>query len=106
MGKASRQRRLNKEKERQRLRAARGASSQRPGLGYQQARRQVPAQKDIVLSLVAEAVQALSAGDHDAYGGSSPKAARDERTPGWTQAVGDNLTEFLRVSVRGAWRHG
>ena len=66
MGKASRQRRRNQEKERQRQRAARGASFQRPGLGYQQARRQVPAEKDIVLSLVAKAVQALCGGSQDA----------------------------------------
>ena len=105
MGKASRQRRRNQEKERQRQRAARGASFQRRGLGYQQARRQVPAQKDIVLSLVAEAVQALCGGSQDAYGGYVRQLA-SERAPGWTQAVSRSLTEVLRLSVTAAWRHG
>ena len=105
MGKASRQRRRNKEKERQRQRAARGASFQRPGLGYQQARRQVPAQKDIVFSLVAEAVQALCGGSQDAYGGYVRQLA-SERAPGWTQAVSRSLVEVLRLSVTAAWRHG
>ena len=105
MGKASRQRRRNQEKERQRQRAARGASFQRPGLGYQQARRQVPAEKDIVLSLVAKAVQALCGGSQDAYGGYVRQLA-SERAPGWTQAVSRSLTEVLRLSVTAAWRHG
>ncbi|MFY9669837.1 MAG: hypothetical protein WAK44_17940, partial [Trebonia sp.] len=69
MGKASRQRRLNKEKERQRQRAARGATSRGPGLGYQPGRRQVPSHQDLVNSLIGEAVYALCSGSQEAYRG-------------------------------------
>jgi hypothetical protein len=105
MGKASRQRRRNKEKERLRLRAARGASSRAPGLGYQPGRRQVPSQKDMVVSLIAEAVHALCGRGQDACGTCLQQLA-NERTPSWTQAVSRSLVEFLRLSVAAAWRHG
>ena len=105
MGKASRQRRLNKEKERRRQRDARGASSRGPRLGYQPGTRQAPSQKDLVVSLVAEAVHALCGGSQDDYGTCLQQLA-NERTPGWTQAVSRSLVEVLRLSVTAAWRHG
>jgi len=105
MGKASRQRRLNKEKERRRQRAAQGASSRGPRRGYQPGTHQAPSQKDVVASFIAEAVQALCGGSRDAYGACLQQLA-SERTPGWTQAVSRSLVEFLRLSVTAAWRHG
>jgi len=109
MGKASRQRRLNKEKERQRQRAARDTSPRgpsrgsgpgaEPGPGYQ------PSQKELVASLISEAVAAVCHGDQDAYGVTLRQLA-DERTPAWTQAISRSLVEFLRVSVTAAWRRG
>jgi len=110
MGKASRQRRLNKQKERQRQRAARGASSRGAetgfqGPGHQPGPRQVPSQKEMVVSLIAEAVGAVCRGNQDAYGACLRQLA-NERTPAWTQAVSRSLVEFLRVSVTAAWRRG
>jgi Protein of unknown function (DUF2786) len=107
VGKASRQRRLNKQKERQRQRAAQGASSRGPGPGpgYQPGARQVPSQKEMVVSLIAEAVHALCGGSQDDYGVCLQQLA-NERTPSWTQAVSRSLVEFLRLSVTAAWRRG
>ena len=105
MGKASRQRRLNKEKERQRQRAARGATSRGPGLGYQPGRRQVPSQQDLVNSLIGKAVYALCSGSQEAYRGRVQQLA-NERAPGWMQAVSRSLVESMRLSVTAAWRHG
>jgi hypothetical protein len=111
MGKASRQRRLNKQKERQRQRAARGASSRGPGPfrgpgpGFQQGQRQVPSQREMVVSLIAEAVGAVCCGNQDAYGACLRQLA-NERTSAWMQAVSRSLVEFLRASVTAAWRSG
>ena len=105
MGKASRQRRLNKEKERQRQRAARGATSRGPGLGYQPGRRQVSSQQDLVNSLIGKAVYALCSGSQEAYRGRVQQLA-NERAPGWMQAVSRSLVESMRLSVTAAWRHG
>jgi hypothetical protein len=120
MGKASRQRRLSKEKERQRQRAARGASPrgaepgfQGPGYrgpgyrgpGYWPDPQQAPSQQELVVSLISGAVEAVCRGDQDAYGACLRQLA-DERTPAWTQAVSRSLVEVLRVSVTAAWRRG
>jgi hypothetical protein len=116
MGKASRQRRLNKAKERQRQRAARGTSprgrgpSQGAALGfhgpgYQPGPHQVPSQKELAVSLIAAAVEAVCGGDQDAYGARLRQLA-DERTSAWTQAISRSLVEFLRASVTAAWRRG
>jgi hypothetical protein len=105
MGKASRQRRLNKEKERQRRRAARGATSRGPEPGYQPRSGRFPSQKDLVVSLIGEAVDAVCGGNQDHYGASLQQLA-NERTPDWTEAVSRSLVEFLRLSVTAAWRHG
>ena len=45
-----------------------------------------------MLSLVAEAVQALCGGSQDAYGGYVRQLA-SERAPGWMQAVSRSLVE-------------
>jgi hypothetical protein len=99
MGKASRQRQLNRQKERQRQRVARGASSCGPGP------RQIPSQKEMAVSLIAEAVGAVCRGDQDAYSACLWQLTI-ERTPAWTQTVSRSLVEFLRVSVTAAWRLG
>ncbi len=105
MGKADR-RRLKRE--RQRERAARGAPAAGTGATSQAGPRRVPSEtsdEDLAASVIGAAVRAVSAGDHDAYSGCLRQLA-DERTPGWTRAVSESLMEFLRVSVRAAWRHG
>ncbi len=105
MGKASRQRRLKKDKERQRQRATRAAPSARPRLGDQPGPHRAPSEKELVASLIGEAVHAVCGGDQDAYGTCLQHLA-NERTPGWTRAVSGSLVEFLRLSVAAAWRHG
>ena len=105
MGKASRQRRLNRQKERQRQRAAQNASPRGQGPEYQPGTRQVPSQKDMVVSLIAEAVHALCGASQDDYGACLQQLA-NERTPGWTRTVSQSLVEFLRLSVTAAWRRG
>jgi len=112
MGKASRQRRLNKAKERQRQRAAGGASprgrgpSQGATPGFQgPGPHQAPSQKELVVSLIAAAIKAVCGGDQDAYGATLRQLA-DERTSAWTQAVSRSLVEFLRSSVTAAWQRG
>ncbi|MGH3165910.1 MAG: DUF2786 domain-containing protein [Trebonia sp.] len=110
MGKAGRQRRRGKEKERQRHRAGRSASSPTPGPGfrgpgYQAGPRQVPSQKEMVVSLIAEAAEAVCDGNQKTYSACLQQLA-NERTPAWTQAVSRSLVEFLHASVTAAWRHG
>ena len=105
MGKASRQRRLNRQKERQRQRAAQSASPRGQGAEDQPGARQVPSQTDMVVSLIAEAVHALCGGSQDDYGSCLQQLA-NERTPGWTRAVSRSLVEVLRLSVTAAWRRG
>jgi hypothetical protein len=108
VGKADR-RRLKKE--RQRERAARGASDPRAGAAFRarppraSSENRAPSEKDLAAGLIGEAVQAVCGGDQDAYSACLQQLA-DERTLGWTRAVSENLAEFLRVSVRAAWRHG
>jgi hypothetical protein len=107
MGKASRQRQLNRQRERQRQRAVRGASA-RPGFkrpGYQPESRRIPSQKEIAVSLIAEAVGAVRCGNQDAYDACLWQLAI-EQTPAWTQAVSQGLVGFLRASVTAAWRLG
>jgi Protein of unknown function (DUF2786) len=104
MGKADR-RRLKRE------RAARGPSAARaegafraaPGSGSSEDRA-LP-DKDLAAEVIGQALRAISARDTEAYSACLRQLA-DERTPGWTRAVSDGLVEFLRVSLRAAWRHG
>jgi hypothetical protein len=108
MGKADR-RRLKRE--RQRERAARepsaagaGAASQAESRGRSSENR-APAEKALAAELIGEALGAAYAGHHEAYSGYLTQLA-DERTPGWTRAVSENLVEFLRATVQTAWQHG
>jgi len=97
---------MSKEKERQRQRAARGAPPRGHGTGFHgPGPRQVPSQKELAVSLIAETVAAICRGDQDAYGACLRRLA-DERTQTWTQAISRSLVEFLRMSVTAAWRHG
>ena len=107
VGKANRQRRLKKAKERQRQRqrVTQAASSPGNGAGYQPGPGRAPSEKELVASLVGEAVLAVCGGKQDAYGTCLQQLA-SERTPGWTRAVSRSLVEFLRLSVTAAWRHG
>jgi hypothetical protein len=59
----------------------------------------------MLVSLIAEAVEAVCRGNQDAYGACLRQLA-NERTLAWTQAVSRSLVEFLRVSVTAAWRRG
>jgi hypothetical protein len=90
---------------RQRERAAREASAGGTGAAFRAGPRRVPSEKDLAANVIGEAARAVGAGDHDAYSDCLRQLA-DERTPGWTRAVSESLVEFLRVSVRAAWRHG
>jgi Protein of unknown function (DUF2786) len=108
MGKADR-RRLKRE--RQRERAAQRSSAGGAGAASQAGPRsgssgnRAPADKELAAELIGEALYAVGTGDRDAYSGRLTQLS-DERTPGWTRAVSENLVEFLRVTVRTAWQHG
>lgn len=109
MGKASRQRRLKKEKERQRQRAAtssgRSGGSSRGPAQWPEFQVPAPSQREIVASLIGEAVAAVCQHDQQAYDAGLRQLA-SERTPAWTQAVSRSLVEALRAMVTAAWRHG
>jgi hypothetical protein len=107
VGKASRLRRQQKEKERQQRRGAPGTSAPgaafgfRPGAGP----RHVPADGERASIVIAEAVTAVCGGREDAYAKALTELA-SERTPAWTRAVSRGLVELLRMSVTRAWRAG
>jgi hypothetical protein len=117
VGKASRLRRQQKEKERQQRRGASntGASNagspgtSAPGAAFGFApgagARRAPADKDQAASVVAEAMTAVCGGHDDAYAKALTELA-SERTPAWTRAVSRGLVEMLRMSVARAWRAG
>jgi len=108
MGKADR-RRLKRE--RQRERAARGASTAGAGAAFRaesgrgSSETRVPTEMELAVEVIGEAMRTVGTSDHDVYSSSLTQLA-DERTPGWTRAVSEVLVEFLRVSVRAAWRDG
>ena len=62
MGKASRNRRQKKDKERQRRRAARAT-----GLGWSPGRQRVPSQRELVVTAVSAAVEAVCRGDERGF---------------------------------------
>ena len=105
MAKGGRQRRLKRERQRQRQHAARAAGSPEPGRGPQTGPGHVPSRRELVSSVIAEAVHAVCAGQQDAYGKHLDQLAI-ERTPGWTQAVSQGLVEYLETSVTAAWQRG
>ena len=95
MAKASRQRRLKQERDRQRQRAARNpgaAGSRRP----QPAPGAAPSQRELVSLAIVEALDAMRQGQQDAYGEYLDVLAI-ERAPGWTQAVSRGLVEYLKA---------
>ncbi|HEY1667112.1 MAG TPA: DUF2786 domain-containing protein [Trebonia sp.] len=112
VGKASRLRRQQQEKERQQRRGA--ANSGAPGTGAPGAAfgfgpsagaRGAPTDRDQAANVVAEALTAVYGGHDDAYAKALTKLA-SERTPAWTQAVSRGVIELLRMSVARAWRAG
>ena len=112
MGKASRLRRQQQEKERQQRRGA--ANSGAPGAGAPGAAfgfgpgagaPGAPTDRDQAANVVAEALTAVYGGHDDAYAKALTKLA-SERTPAWTRAVSRGVVELLRMSVARAWRAG
>jgi hypothetical protein len=99
MGNAARQRRLRKEKARQQRRASQPGpqAGSRPG--------HAPTKHAVAAVLVGDAVQAICAGQQDAYDTCLARLA-DTESLDWTRAVSRSLVEFLRASVAAAWRHG
>jgi len=100
VGKASRNRRQKKDRERQRRRAARAT-----GPGWSPGRQRVPSQRELVVTAVSAAVDAVCRGDERGFAEYLTLLAA-EQSPGWTQAVSREIAGFLRVSVTAAWRHG
>ena len=100
VGKASRNRRQKKDKERQRRRAERAA-----GLGWSPGRQRVPSQRELVVTAVSAAVDAVCRGDERGFA-EYLRLLAAEQSPGWTQAVSREIAGFLRLSVTAAWRHG
>ena len=112
MGKASRLRRQQQEKERQQRRGA--ANSGAPGTGAPGAAfgfgpgagaPGAPTDREQAANVVAEALTAVYGGHDDAYAKALTKLA-SERTPAWTRAVSRGVVELLRMSVARAWRAG
>src|SRR6266567_3277629 len=100
VGKASRNRRQKKDEERQRRRAERAA-----GLGWSPGRQSVPSQRELVVTAVSAAVDAVCRGDERGFA-EYLRLLAAEQSPGWTQAVSRAIAGFLRLSVTAAWRHG
>jgi len=107
VGKASRLRRQQKEKERQQRRGApgTGAPGAAFGFGPDAMPRGVPADRERASLVVAQAVTAVCGGHEDAYAKALTELA-SERTSAWTRAVSRGLVELLRMSVTRAWRAG
>lgn len=111
MGKASRLRRQRKEKERQQRRGGPGGST--PGAEFGSGQRfgpasrrgSSPADSELAVTAIVEAVMAVGGGDQDAYSRILTGLA-SERTPAWTRAVSHGLVEMLRMSVTRSWRLG
>jgi hypothetical protein len=107
VGKASRLRRQQKEKERQQRRGAPGTSAPGAAFGFgpDAGPRHVPADSERASLVVAKAVAAVCGGHEDAYARALTELA-SERTPAWTRAVSRGLVGLLRMSVTRAWRAG
>jgi hypothetical protein len=120
MGKGARQRRLKKEKERQRRRLA-GQRADGAGMPPSRPRAEVPPQRpaepssppeppepslpELVALGIGEALDALDHGTADIF--ETYVAALGSRLrPGLDAVVSRELVSFLRASVTAAWRHG
>jgi Protein of unknown function (DUF2786) len=93
MGKASRQRLLKKERERQRRRVAGERRAGEPSL------------PELVAMAIGEALTALADGSVDVLE-ACVAALESDFPPGLDQIVSRELVSCLRVSVTAAWRHG
>jgi hypothetical protein len=107
VGKASRLRRQQKEKERQQRRGTPGTSGPGAAFGFgpDSGSRRVPADRERASMVVAQALTAVCGGHEDAYAKALTELA-SERTPSWTRAVSRGIVELLRMSVTRAWRAG
>jgi hypothetical protein len=107
VGKASRLRRQQKDKERQQRRGAAGtrAPGAAFGFGPDAGSHHVPTDRERASIVVAEAVAAVCGNHEDDYA-KALTALASERTPAWTRAVSRGLVELLRMSVKRAWRAG
>ncbi|MGH3290827.1 MAG: DUF2786 domain-containing protein, partial [Trebonia sp.] len=107
MGKASRQRRQQKAKERQQRRGAPGTTTPGAAFGFgpDAGPRRVPADGERVSVVITEAVRAVCDGHEDAYAKALTELS-SERTPAWTRTVSRSLVGLLRMSVTRAWRIG
>ena len=105
MGKASRQRRQNKEQDRQRQRAAHGGGSEqrRPEQRRPEQHRAGPPREQVA-GLITEALRARADRPH-AYTRHLDQLSTDPGSD-WGQLVSRTLVEFLRTSVTAAWRAG
>lgn len=100
MGKAGRQRRLKKERERQRARTA--ADSRRAGRaapGY------VPSQREQAAELAGAAIEAVCSGDERTYRSALDQLAA-EHSAEWTQTVSRVLVGSMSSLLARAWRAG
>jgi hypothetical protein len=100
VGKASRNRRQKKDKERQRRRAERAADQ-----GWSPGRQGIPSQQELIVTTVSWAVDAICSGDERDFT-EYLKLLAVEQSPGWSQAVSREIAGFLRLSVTAAWRRG
>jgi hypothetical protein len=104
LGKATRNRRLKNDKERQRRRAARSvregrsSSSRAPGFD-------APSQRELAAVAVSEAVHAICRGDEATRDTYLELLATPQLT-GWAQAVSREIVGRLRSSVTAAWQLG
>jgi hypothetical protein len=107
VGKASRLRRQQKDKERQQRRGAAGtrAPGAAFGFGPDVGSHHVPPDRERASIVVSQAVTAVCGGHEDDYAKALTELA-SERTPAWTRAVSRSLVELLRMSVTRAWRAG
>ncbi len=107
MGKAGQQRRLRQEKQRERQRAARDAKApgSAPGAGSARGPEAEVSAAELAAYAIAEAMRTLCAGDQAIYGTYLDSLAVEHRL-GWTALISQQLAEYLRAAVSGAWQGG
>src|SRR5580693_1164691 len=103
MGKAARQRRVQRESARQQRRASHPGSQ--PGAAFTSRLGDGPAPHSAAVDLVTNALQALSGGQQFAYHEYLALLA-DTETSDWTRTVSQCLVKLLRAAITGAWRRG
>jgi len=100
MGKASREHRLKKDRERQRRRAQHGGAPPGAGPGSPQ-----PSVEELIALAVGLAVNALEDHGTTAFAEVLHGLASQPR-PGWTDTVSKQLVGYLRRSVTAVWQAG